>query len=89
MYTYHKLSRRIRVTGTDCKISGYITFESMYGDTYTVVKDFDYVGKVVLKAPLYSFNELRALIETFPYIAIIAVCLVVLLTLSGWERIRD
>jgi len=76
LYTYGDLYKRVRALGVDCEIEGRFTFTGMYGDAYTIVKNFEYDGNVKLSKPIYGFDELKSLIETLPYLFIIAFCYV-------------
>ena len=73
LYTYHELNRRIGTLGDDCEISGHFTFTGIYGDTYSVTKNFDYVGNVKLSEPLYGYDEWQSFVEMLPYLFIVAI----------------
>ena len=82
LYTYHELNKRIRALGDDCKINGHFTFMGAFGDTYTIVKDFNYSGSVKLPRPLYGYDELRSFIEMLPYLLLVAVSYIVFAALK-------
>ncbi|MEM2146526.1 MAG: hypothetical protein QW279_14285, partial [Candidatus Jordarchaeaceae archaeon] len=73
LYAYRELKSRIRALGDDCEISGYFTFTGIYGDSYSIVKHFDYVGNAKLSEPLYRYDEWRSFVEMLPYLLIVAI----------------
>jgi len=92
MYTYHELNRKVKALGTNCEINGYITFEGIYGDTYTIVKSFDYDGEVKLSTSIYGFDEFEALVEMSPYMLILTLYYIMFSSLgrreSSWIRTK-
>jgi len=87
-YTYRQLNMLIRALGEDCEINGYFTFEGIYGDVYSIVKCFEYRGRVKLSKPLYGYNEIKSFVEMLPYLFITAISYFVFVILEFLRR-RD
>jgi len=85
LYTYSELYKRKRVLGTDCEIDGYFSFTGIYGDTYTIAKQFDYNGNVKLSDPLYEFDDLQSLVGSIPYLIIIVICYIAFTAMKTWN----
>jgi len=86
LYTYHNLYHKIKALGSDCKIKGSFTFTGLYGDTYTITKQFNYNGITEISQPLYKFDELKSLLETLPYLFIITLCYIAFATIEKGKR---
>ena len=85
LYTYHDLNKRVRALGDNCEIEGRFIFTGVYGDAYTITKNFNYDGSVKLSKPIYGFDELKTLAETLPYLFIMTLCYITFVAM----RIRE
>lgn len=66
-YAYYELRNRISSIGDDCEIKGIFTFVGLYGDTFSIAKDFNYRGVLKLSKKLYDFDEVKSFINSIPY----------------------
>ena len=52
-------------------VSGFISFQGEFGDYYTLVRNFEFVGSVSYQDSPYKFNELESLLVSIPVILIL------------------
>jgi len=77
LYTYQELNKRIRALGDNCEIHGHLTFTGIYGDTYSIVRQFDYTGSMELSRPLYGYDEWQSFVGMLPYLFLVAMIYVI------------
>jgi len=65
LYTYAILSKSIGILGYDATLQGKLIFKTIYGDTFTVVNNFIYEGKIISDYRKYNYDELSPLKQSF------------------------
>jgi len=71
LYTYAILSKTIGILGDDAVLRGKLSFNVIYGDIFTVVNNFTYVGQINTSHENYYYDELKGISQSFPIFIII------------------
>ncbi|MEM2145595.1 MAG: hypothetical protein QW279_09555 [Candidatus Jordarchaeaceae archaeon] len=86
LYTYALLSKSIGIFGYDAKIEGNLAFKVIFGDTFTVVDNFAYRGKIISDYKKYSYDEMEPLKRSFPLLVIMGLfCLAIFMIIKSKE----